>query len=628
MQSEMGSIRQFDEFRLDVESRVLWFGDELVALPLKAIELLMELTEQPGAIVSKDELMDRVWNESFVEESNLSNCIYLLRKNLGALNNREYIETVPRRGYRFVGAVANIIERHEIKIERKVFTQTVIEELIEDVGPLVPSVPRSDDPTITTRLGKRVGRLTLVGAALAVTVLILGAAYWSTTARQGGSAISSVRRIAILPLRARGIADDSVRLRLTDAIATKLSEGDRFTVRSSASMLGYDHSQRDPIAIGRHLDVDAIFDGSIQYEGSRLRVNLQMIDPKTGENLWSGQFDGQEDRLLALQDAISSKINTDLGLVSAQNSSPNTTRQLTDNSEAYEHYLRGRFFFYKRNAQDLKLASEHFERAIELDPNFLEAKLGLANIYAFRNDRREDCRRLVQEVLAVDPNSSQSFAILGFTKSFLDWNWTDGETDLLRAIDLDPSNSLARQWYANNLMVRSRYTEAEVQLKRALELDPPSVPIAADIGQLYYYQRRFEEAEDVLKKVLLMQGELANAKALLVSVQAASNNARRKITNNQKLTEVEVELINSRKDNLETIRKSNIRANQKAFDLAATATWYYASIGDRKRTLDGLNDQVAHRRFILPFDLQDPVFDFLRDDTDFKVILERMGLKP
>ncbi len=165
-------------------------------------------------------------------------------------------------------------------------------------------------------------------------------------------------------------------------------------------------------------------------------------------------------------------------------------------------------------------AREHFEKAIELDPNFIEAKIGLANVLAFNPIHRKGIDKLLNELMAADPSRSQIYAIRGFVSSFHDWNWEVGEREFITAIELDPNNALARQWYANNLMVRSRYLEAETQLKRALDLDPTSVPILSDTGQLYSYWRRFDDAEYYLSQANSMQGDNVTASSYLAHVLA------------------------------------------------------------------------------------------------------------
>jgi TolB-like protein len=465
-----------------------------------------------------------------------------------------------------------------------------------------------------------------LAAAIVATVLFAGAAYWSASTGEQANKFSAISEIAVLPLRAQGVTDASLRLRLADAIATRLGEIDRFTVRPTASMAGYDHDQRDPIAIGRLLGVDAILEGRIQDEGGRLRVNLQLVKTETGENIWSGQFDGSPDRLLALQDVISARMIADLGLVNSRTSNAIAKGQPTENSEAYEHYLRGRFFFYKRNGDDLQLAREHFEKAIELDPRFDEAKLGVANICAFRPDLREIAERYVSEVLDADPKQSQAYAIRGFIKSFHDWNWNDGEADLLYSVELDPNNSLARQWYANTLMVRGRYSEAEAHFLRALELDPASVPLTTDLGQLYYYQRRLDEAESVLTRAISMQGDHVGATGMLNLTLIVKNKAEREQRNDPVLTPKEIAYKNGIANNETIYKKQETQRIDVSQHLPYVQSWKYAFEGDRDETIKHLRIRLARRHFMLPFDVNAPMFAFLRDDPEFNQIVMEMNL--
>lgn len=625
MSSDSERFRAFDGFKLDLESRVLWHEGQLLTLPPKAVNILIELTERPGDVMSKDALMDLVWGDAFVEEGNLSNNIYLLRKTLGAAGGRQYIETVPRRGYRFVGDVEEIVEHHKVTIDRTFFAQAIIEEI-------------SEEPAVETSLADRtVGdigrerqssiRRPLV-AALGMLIAIVGVGYasWQAIEARNGGAAAGIRKIAVLPLSSEGGADDSIRLRIADAIATRFAETDSLVVRSTASLVAYDIPDRDPLEIGRQLDVDAVVDGRIQAEGDRLRVNLYLVEVRSGDYLWSGQFDGRADRLLALQDAIAAKMIADLGLKFERRRNI-ASAPPTENAEAYEHYIRGRFRFYKRGTVEVDKAREHFEKAIELDPNFIEAKIGLANVLAFNPIHRKGIDKLLNELMAADPSRSQIYAIRGFVSSFHDWNWEAGEREFITAIELDPNNALARQWYANNLMVRSRYLEAETQLKRALDLDPTSVPILSDTGQLYSYWRRFDDAEYYLSQANSMQGDNVTASSYLAHVLATRQRDERLRRGEARFSKEEAELIDGWDNMIDQIKERDGEKHVRVSEYIRLAAYMAAVEHDRETTLAKIGELVAMRNFMLPFQLSEPFFDFIRDDPDFISILRTMNLQ-
>lgn len=612
-------FRVFDGFRLDLDTRVLWYQGELLSLPPKAVSLLIELTEKPGKVISKDDLMDRVWGESFVEEGNLTNNIFLLRKVLKEAGGRQYISTVPKRGYRFVGELEEVEEIRTITIDRRYFSQTIIEDVSEEnniaAEANIEILPRSV-------LSKRI---VAIGMGLAV-FMVVGLGSWFGMRSSIGETKLSIRSIAVLPLRSQGGSDESIRMRLADAIATRLTETNALIVRSSALLASFDFEDRDHLAIGRQLDVDAVIDGHIQAEGSRLRVNLYLVDVDSGDYLWSGQFDGTADRLLALQDTIARRMLADLGIPFDRNKNNVAAVPSTENGEAYEQFLLGRLRFHKRGTENVNLAIEHFERAIELDPNFVGAKIGLANALAFNPLHRDRIHKLLTDLITADHSHSQIYAIRGFVRSFHDWNWTEGEVDFLTAIELDPHNSLARQWYASNLMVRSRFVEAETQLKRALDLDPTSVAILVDIGQLYFYQRHYENSEKYLLQANSLQGDNAGIKEFLRINRAASQRDERLARRDLTPSEDELAMVRDWDSIMDYLKKQNSEGYEGISEYKRLIAAKAAIAGDRETTLAKFRELAAMRNFMLPFQMMEPLFDLVRDDPEFTEIRRSMNL--
>ncbi|MGD9560657.1 MAG: tetratricopeptide repeat protein [Pyrinomonadaceae bacterium] len=489
-------LREFGRFRLDVKKRVLWCGDEPVNLPLKEIELLCMLTESSGQVVTKDEILDRVWADSFVEESNLSRHIYLLRKTLKEYGEyEELIQTVPRRGYRFTGEVRSA-NGTELVIEKHTSTKTLI-EIRDDIEP--------------KRLGgAKFTRNRVLAAGAFGAILLAGLAYfWADKSGPAVGTASEIRSIAVLPVRSfsESADDEELRLRITDALITRLGGMDRVAIRPTAAVLPFSDSDEDSVSIGRKLQVDAVIDSRIQEEGERLRVTVQLIRVATGENVWSEQFDGKTDRLLELQDLISAKVSRSLDAAA----DPATfSRRPTENADAFEAYLKGRYFWAKRDPESLGKAVEYFTQATMLDPGFSEAYSGLADtqhlIFNYNIDVRPElvteAKENLRRALEIKPDSSDALIALGSIQMGYDWDWKAAEDTLRRAVAAAPNSPTAHLRYGALLVRIKRFDEAEAAFDRQIELDPLSPLGKTNLGIVYFCRRDFAEADRLFREVL------------------------------------------------------------------------------------------------------------------------------
>ncbi|KXK02872.1 MAG: CadC family transcriptional regulator [Acidobacteria bacterium OLB17] len=391
MDNGINKLRSFGKFSLDPVKCVLWHDGKPVDLPLKQVELLAVLTENSGEVVTKAELLDRVWQDSFVEESNLSRHIYLLRKMFKEHGEEEtLIKTVPRRGYLFTGEIQDL-QNTEIIIERHSLTKAVVDL---DAG------DEFDEPEPASIKPRR--RLAAVAGAGVLIIIAAVVIAWYVIPRRAVS-VDKVNSIAVLPLRSFSDQEPNseLRIRLTDALITRLGELRKVVVRPTSAVLPFADSAESTIEIGKKLQVDAVVEARLQQEGERLRVTMQMIRTSDGANLWSGQFDGQTGKILDLQDSIADSVSRSLsGAVSDQ---PEFTKRSTENNDAYEAYLKGRYFWAKREPASLAKAADFFKQAAALDPQFSEAFSGLADtqhlLFSYNIDLRpeliEEAKRML-----------------------------------------------------------------------------------------------------------------------------------------------------------------------------------------------------------------------------------------
>jgi DNA-binding winged helix-turn-helix (wHTH) protein/TolB-like protein/cytochrome c-type biogenesis protein CcmH/NrfG len=518
MGNEHSSLREFGRFRLDPKTRVLWFQDEPVNLPLKEIELLTVLTESAGQVVTKDEILDKVWAGSFVEESNLTRHVYLLRKMLKEHGEGDgLIQTVPRRGYRFTGHVTQI-HPGDLVIEKHTSTRTLVE--IDEGEPV--SISATDDPSLTENRSSTKWR-SILAAGVAIAMLIGMAIFLSPGTSQTSGGPSEIKSIAVLPVRSFSDAsdDEELRLRITDALITRLGNMDRVAVRPTSAVLPFARSEEDILTIGRRLKVDAVVDGRIQREGDRLRVTLQLLRTSDGEHLWSEQFDGNAEQTLNLQDNIFAKVSNFLAAPEMRSGAP--AKRLTENPEAYEAYLKGRYFWNKRDADSLQKAVENFRYATELDPQFSEAFAGLADAkylkFNYNIDVRQElvdeAKRDLQRALQIKPDSPDALITLGTIAMGNDWDWKAAESSLQHAVSAAPNSAIAHMRYGALLMRMRRFDQAEAEFLRHLELDPLSISGIMNLGMVRFCKSDSEGAERQYRALLDMDEKQGAARWLL-----------------------------------------------------------------------------------------------------------------
>lgn len=626
MDNKTIKLRQFGPFKLDAEKRVLWHRGEPVDLALKEIDLLCVLTESSGEVVTKAELLDRVWHDSFVEESNLSRHIYVLRKMFKDLGEDDIIQTVSRRGYRFVGDIREITAG-DLILEKHTRTRTMIEITEEEQKALSAGSP---------------GKLMLLYKATPALVLVVlaatGFAIWRYSARSTAVAAHEIRSVAVLPLRSFSDVDVELRLRITDALITKLGNLKNVSISPTNSIVRFSRPDTDAIEAGRKLEVDAVVDGRIQTEGDRVRVTLQLISTKAGEQIWSGQFDGKVDEILKLQDAIAA------ALVPKLSREQFVARGSTTNAEAYEDYLKGRYLWNKRQNSELRKAATYFERAIALDPNFSLAYAGLADTYSqLANDGSKPdgdvyakAKAMANKSLEIDPDLSEGYAALGWIAYIHEWNWTEAERALARAIELNPNNADAHHWRGLNFRVMGRMDDFASELGTARRL----APLTKVIGRNYYEVVKLREgcagALDYLETLIALQemsdGERMEMRAFHHTLCGNYAETVSVIERYQKeapgvKTRVYLAVAYAKLGR----REEALKIRDSLDELDSTATFYlrpyiHVALGDFDSAFADLEKGIAARdnRF-LRFGT-DELFEPLRSDTRFKHLLSKINV--
>ncbi len=414
------------------------------------------------------------------------------------------IQTVPRRGYRFAGEVRKVENCNgEIIIERHALTQT----LIEDVSDEAESETQSREETKTKRKflinsPSRFHPFTLSIIAVLLVALLGGFAFWRSNRTNTGN-VSGIKSIAVLPFKTIDSNKENSYhgLGLTDILITRLSNIKEINVRPTSAVTAYENQEIDLQQIGEKLNVDAVLEGTIYRTADKVRVTARLIKTSDNAPIWAAQFEKPLQDELRLQDEIALQVVDALALNLSGNEKNALTKRYTESADAHQLYVKGRYEWNKRNFAGMVEAERLFRNAIEKDPNFTLAYVGLADRIATNADAAESWT-LIAKALELDPNLAEAYATNGFLLTFHEWNWQDAEVHFKKSIELNPGYATAHHWYATLLAIQGRTDEAKSEMRRALEINPMSYNFLADLGQLHYFAREYDKAEEYCRKAL------------------------------------------------------------------------------------------------------------------------------
>jgi len=340
------------------------------------------------------------------------------------------------------------------------------------------------------------------------------------TASTPTAAPSDRRRLAILPLAKihPDRDEDYFADGMTEELISVVSRIQGLDVIARTSVMAYRDTTKSVTEIGRELDVGTVLEGSVRKAGDQLRITVQLIDASTQGHLWSRDYDREFREVFAVQSDIARHVAEALEVTLLGAEERRIDRAPTANLEAYDHYLLGRHHLNKRTDSGLRTAIDHFEEAAELDPGFAPAPAGLADVYALAAigyaaipDAISRARDAAERALELDPELPDAHASLGYVALNAGWEWRTAERELERAIELNPSDARAHQWYAQVALYRLYLDEAEARYERARELDPLSVVIQNESGWPALYALDLEKAMDRFRKAASMDPSFAMA---------------------------------------------------------------------------------------------------------------------
>ena len=476
---------EFGAFRLNVTERLLYRGSEVVPLTPKLFDQLLVIVENAGHVVEKSSLMEQLWPDSFVEESSLTQNVSLLRRAL-AEDDRNYIETIPKRGYRFVAEVSEIDEPAAVSSN--------------DADP-IPQVA-SSNRNVTTYVAAFTGCLVLA--------VVIGFVYRS---RQRGDRFTP-KSVAVLPFKTIGADKENLLgLGMADALIIKLSRLEHLTVLPTSSVFRFTNRDRGVVEIGRELGVEGVLDGTVQRDGDWVRVTAQLIRLSDGKTVWSGKFDERYSSIFTLQDSISDQLSASLRpRVSGNPTTP--ASHPTENTEAYEAYLTGLYFWNRRTMENLPKAITYLEQAVEKDPNFAEARAILADCYYLSTQEEygssppeEALRRAAASAtvaLQLDDSLAEAHTVHAGLK-FSQRDYDEAGRSFQRALELKPNYAVGHLRYAYFLFFNMRLDDAVHHMRQAQKLDPVSSVTNGALGGMLYNARDFDNSIAYSKRALELE---------------------------------------------------------------------------------------------------------------------------
>ena len=488
---------------------------------------------------------------------------------------------------------------------------------------------------------KQPGVVALMGAAAVAAVIVFFLFFYP-----GAGAGRAMDSLAVLPF-VNDSQDQNLEYLsdgITESLINNLSQSPNLKVMSRNSVFRYKGRDADARAVGRELDVEAVLTGRIVRRGEGLALSVELVDAADNSQVWGKQYSLNMADILSVQEDVSKLVSEKLRLRLNGEQRKRMTKHYTDDTEAYQLYLRGRYYWNKRNEEGLNRGIEYFNQAIEKDPAYAQAYAGLADCYALMSEysttppalAREKAKAAAKRALEIDDTLAEAHTSLAAVNEY-DWNWPEAEREYRRAIELNPNYATAHHWYGIFLGGMGRFDEAMVQIKLAEELDPLSLIINTGAGRLLYNARRNDEAMAQLKKTLEMEPDFAEARFQLALVYEAKRMYAEAIQEFERAGKLYQDptmigwsarvyaLMGKREQALQIAEQLKRMAGERYVSPYMLAI-IYTALGDKEQAYEWLNKVYEERSYYVIWLKVDPVFDGLRSDPRFIDFMRRVGL--
>jgi TolB-like protein/DNA-binding winged helix-turn-helix (wHTH) protein len=633
------SVLRFGTYEVSLQSGEVRKAGLRIRVQQQPMRLLEILLERPGEVVTREELCSRVWpNENFGDfDLALNIAIGKLRSALGdSAENPRFIETLPKRGYRFIADVS--IVDGEPRSKRPGPAS----------GDLAETEPadKHDAVTLVVAPRRELWTASRIVVAVAVALILPILAFWLFHSRE--PARVGIRSLAVLPLEnlSGDAAQNYFADGMTDELITDLAQISALRVISRTSVMVYKGARKPLPQIARELNVDAVVEGTVLRFGDRVRITAQLIEASTDKHLWSQSYEGELRDTLALQKEVAGAIADQIriNLTPQEQAALKTVKAV--NPEAYESYLKGRYFWNKRTADGLKVALAYFNQSIEEDPKYAPSYSGLADTYALLGDWQyavmppkeafPKAKTAAIKALELDSALGEAHNSLAFVLDGFDWDLDAGGKEFQRAIELNPGYATAHHWYAWHLSLLGRYDEAILEMRKAENLDPLSLIINADLAELLALAHSYDESIRQSRKTIQMDPNFALAHSQLAQAYLQMDMSDEAAEEMQ----IAVRLSASSPTCIANLARAYVSAGKKSeamkllsdlkkrsnstYSNAAEIAMIYASLGDADQAMSWLERGYEER--FNPGVLLRPAFDPLRSDLRFQILLHRVGL--
>jgi TolB-like protein/DNA-binding winged helix-turn-helix (wHTH) protein/Tfp pilus assembly protein PilF len=633
------SVVRFGTYEVSLQSGEVRKGGLRIRVQQQPMKLLEVLLEHPGEVVTREELRSRVWpNESFGDfDQALNIAIGKLRNALGdSAESPRFIETLPKRGYRFIADVSVVDTDTRSKRQEPVAGDLLAAEpghKIQRVG-------------LAVRQQRRLRPTRRVIGALALVLSLL--IFFAWRFRSHIPAPTGIRSIAVLPLE--NLSGDASQNYfadgMTDELITDLAQISALRVISRTSVMVYKGARKPLPQIARELNVDAVVEGTVLRSGEQVRITAQLIEASTDKHLWSQSYEGELRDTLALQNRVASAIADQIRINLTPREQAALKRAKAVNPEAYQSYLKGRYFWNKRTADGLKAALAYFNQAIEEDPEYAQAYSGLADTYALLGDWQygvmsfkealPKAKAAAIKALELDSSLSEAHTSLGYSLRAFDWDFDSAGKEFRRAIEINPGYATAHHWNAMNLGLLGRPKEALVEMRKAENLDPLSLIINADLAEFLLLTHSYDESVEQGRKIIEMDSTFAIGHKQLGDAYLLKQMDKEAVAELQKAVrlsggspictaDLARAYVASGKMNEAMKLLSDLEKRSNA-DLtnAPHIAMIYASMGNNDQAIHWL--EKAYQERFNPSILLRSGFDPLRSDPRFEEFMHRVGL--
>jgi TolB-like protein/DNA-binding winged helix-turn-helix (wHTH) protein/Flp pilus assembly protein TadD len=615
-----------------MRSGELWKQGRKVRLEGQPVQILICLLENPGELVTRDELRQRLWPADTYGnfEDGLNAAVKRLRQALNdSAGNPRFVETLPRRGYRFLAPVQVVNAAEDVP------------NLIETPGtgpePEAAELPEAK-VVLWSPFWKRFG--------WALLLMLVGVTAWMLRPKNGPSPV--IRSLAVLPLEnlSHDPSQDYFADGMTDELITELGQISELRVISRTSAMTYKGAHKSLPQIAGELNVDAVVEGTVLRSGDQVRITAQLIQASADKHLWAQSYEGDVHQTLALQRQVARAIAEEIQIELTSHERDVLKSVKAVNSDAYQAYLKGRFFWNKRTADGMKEAISYFSQAIEQDPNYAPAYAGLTDSYALAGDWKygvlapkdayPKAKAAALKAVELDGTLGEAHISLALCLDNFDWDFSYAGKEFTRGIELSPSYATGHDWYGWHLASLGRNGEALAQVEKAENLDPLSLIISSDLAEELLIAHRYDEAAKQTQKTINMDHFFAPAHYVMGATFVQKHRYDEAITELQKATELSegstafnanlayAYAVSGRRNEALKILTDLKNQSQHGFSNAPEIALVYVGLDDKDQAMTWL-EKAFDERFS-PWVLMRPAFDPLRSDPRFQDLLRRIGL--